>query len=133
MSNNDVGLDEFFSRGGAKRATPARDPAPRLDKPSAVAELRTSLEERPTTVDAPDKVRNRSTEGPVDRAPHRRVPVGRPPAPVGERFVDRVKQAAFYMDIDGLERLDRYAAAAGRTKSDVMRTALSKYLDEHHF
>ncbi|MFC0080940.1 ribbon-helix-helix domain-containing protein [Aciditerrimonas ferrireducens] len=57
--------------------------------------------------------------------------VGRPPAPPGDRWVDRIRRAAYYLDVAVLEDLEHYCARTGATKSEVVRDALRAWLDQH--
>ena len=56
---------------------------------------------------------------------------GRPPKPVGDRYVDRVKRAAYYVDVDTLDRLDEFCRRSGLAKSEVVRDGIALYLARH--
>lgn len=64
-------------------------------------------------------------------APRKGRPRGRPAAPVGDRWQDRVRRAAYYVDVDLLDRLDSYCRVTDANKSEVVREALEAYLTDH--
>ncbi len=72
-----------------------------------------------------------TAEPSAPRAPGRGRPRGRPAAPVGDRWQDRVRRAAYYVDVDLLERLDSYCRVTEANKSEVVREALEAYLADH--
>ncbi|NNN12788.1 MAG: ribbon-helix-helix domain-containing protein [Acidimicrobiaceae bacterium] len=55
---------------------------------------------------------------------------GRPAKPIGERYVDHIKRAAYYIDIDTLDRLDEFCHRTGITKSEVVREGIALYLEK---
>lgn len=63
--------------------------------------------------------------------PRRGRPRGRPAAPVGDRWQDRVRRASYYIDVDLLERLDSYCRITDANKSEVVREALEAHLAAH--
>lgn len=62
-------------------------------------------------------------------APSRRVS-GRRPKPRGERWDDRVRRATFYVDVSLLDGLDATCSALDLNKSEVVREALRRHLNE---
>jgi len=58
---------------------------------------------------------------------------GRPPAPVGQRWDDRVRRAAYYIDVSLLDALDGYCRMSGANKSEVVREALHAHLAARGF
>jgi hypothetical protein len=45
--------------------------------------------------------------------------------------VDRVRRAAYYIDVETLDRLGTYCRNAGVAKSEAVRAALVLYLEEN--
>jgi len=88
---------------------------------TGIGELVTARAPAPTPRKADSKMTSSSARA-------RQARRGRPPAPVGQRWEDRVRRAAYYLDVELLDQLDRYCSQTGTNKSEVVREALSAYL-----
>lgn len=106
--SGDLELDELF--GGRSR--------------KGTRELLGQLEDR-TTSPVPEITVSVETVSPE----HIRR-VGRPSKPVGDRYVDRVKRAAYYVDTETLDRLDAFCQRTGVPKSEVVRDGIALYLKQ---
>ena len=102
-------LDLFLKRSSARsRHRPSRPSAsPGSLAPEADPELQVSVE-----TSQPPSSRTQRNKG------------GRPPKPVGERYVDRVQRASFYLDRHLLARLADAAERRGVSKSHFVAEAI---------
>lgn len=72
---------------------------------------------------------NRTTDQvPVQTPRPARRGIGRPPSRAGERWEDRVRRAAYYLDVTLLDELTAYCVRTGTNKSEVVRDALAAHL-----
>jgi hypothetical protein len=129
--SNDIDIADLFNRRSASKPKQP-EPAPPPETETVSTETRSAAPETVSAEPWPESA-SAALTAPARPRPTNKGgrPMGRPTSPVGERWVDTNRRAAFYLSTDLIEAIDRASAEQGITKSDLVRRAVDAWLDSH--